>query len=215
LPILDGAEEDEAPDESAEAPLVLSFDFDFAALGGEALVVSFWPVALICPARLDLVLPEPSLVFASGALLAPDCVEEDDAPDDLSAAELPVLSSLDVEAPGFEALVVSFWPVALIWPARFDLVLPEPSLVFASGALLMLDCPAADDAPLVELPLAASEPAAGRAVTLLSPVEDWACAEDAPNIIASAATPNIRFRICGFVISVLLVLNGWDYESRP
>jgi hypothetical protein len=179
------------------------------------LVVSFWPVALIWPARFDLVLPEPSLVFASGALPILDGAEEDEAPDESAEAPLVLSFDFDFAALGGEALVVSFWPVALIWPARFDLVLPEPSLVFASGALLMLDCPAADDAPLVELPVAASEPAAGRAVTLLSLVEDWAYAEDAPNIIASAATPNIRFRICGFVISILLVLNGWDYASRP
>jgi hypothetical protein len=202
---------------------------------GVALVVSFSPVALIAPARFAEVLPAPSLVCASGALLAPDWLDTDasleDVPLDASAA-FPFFFAFGV------ALVVSFSPVALILPARFSEVLPAPSLVCASGALLAPDDDAEEDgvdelAPLddwsdVLLPAAdcpeadvpEEAPCFGVALVVsfspvalilparfsdVLPAPSFVCASapaaqaaPVPNIIASVATPSIRFKVFDF-----------------
>jgi hypothetical protein len=183
-------------DAPLDEPLAL-FLFLVLAL---VLVVSFSPVGLILPARFSLVLPAPSLVFASGPSLAPeallpaaDCREEVDESPEVAAppaVDLPAEVELPDEASGLAVeLVVSFSPVALILPARFPDVLPAPSFVFASA------------------------PADGREVALLSLADDCAKAEVAPNIIASVATPSIRLKIFDFDISILLFMTHRKFKE--
>jgi hypothetical protein len=130
---------------------------DEPAAGAVPLVVSFSPVALILPLRFSEVLPAASLVLASGAPLALDLPEVDAPLDEPLALFLFLVLAL--------VLVVSFSPVGLILPARFSLVLPAASLVFASGPPLAPEAllPAADCPEEAELP----DEASGLAVELV------------------------------------------------
>jgi hypothetical protein len=148
----------EPPDlELPEPPEVLSAPLPVAELlaGGRALVVSFSPVGLILPSRFAWVLPAAFLVVASGLslLLEPELMLLLFPVVPLPDALLPVVPVVPL-APLVEdevsevfgrALVVSFSPVGLIWPARLALVLPDASLLVASAA--PLDCAWTDAAP--------------------------------------------------------------------
>ncbi len=121
-----------------------------------ALVVAFSPVGLMRPSRLAWVLPEASLVVASA--LPMSCF-----------AFAPASAAAVEEASFFGAatLLVSFCPVGLILPSRFDSVFPLASFVAVSAA------PAA----LTSARVAGAEGA-----------EVWAAAKAAPvNAVATTA----------------------------
>jgi hypothetical protein len=140
--------------ELAELPEVLSAPLPLEDLlaGGRALVVSFSPVGLILPSRLAWVLPAAFLVVASALslLLEPELMPlllpVVLLPDALLPV-VPLVPLVDDDVPDVvgRALVVSFSPVGLIWPARLALVLPAASLLVASAA--PLDCAWTDAAP--------------------------------------------------------------------
>jgi hypothetical protein len=154
-----------------DAPLDASAAFPFFFGFGVALVVSFSPVGLILPARFSDVLPAPSLDCASGAPLAPD----DEAEDDGAELLAPLDDCSDVLPPAADCPVADAPDEA----PGFAVAL----VVSFSPVGLILPARFSDVLPAPSF-VCASAPAAHAA--------------PAPNIIASVATPNIRFKVFDF-----------------